>query len=129
MASTFAASISCIDGRVQNPISSWIKKTRGVEFVDVISEPGCDLVLSGNTGDSAVSDIRAKLEISIRAHGSKLVFVSGHHECAANPVSRELHADHIRGSVRTVAGWGLPVKVCGLWINDSWGVEPVPDPA
>lgn len=117
----FAASINCIDGRVQGPISEWIKKNHGVEFVDVISEPGCDLALSRQSG--IVDDILAKVKISVTAHGSKLVFVSGHHECAANPVSRDEHIEHIKQAMARVNSWNLPVRVIGLWVNDSWIVE------
>jgi len=119
----FAASINCIDGRVQGPISEWIKKNHGVEFVDVVSEPGCDLALSGPS--DAEASMRAKVEISINAHKSRLVFVSGHHECAANPVSEEEHVAHIRKAVERVNSWNLPVRVVGLWVNDSWTVDVV----
>jgi len=121
MMGKFATSVNCIDGRVQNPVSDWIKRNHGVDYVDVVSEPGCDLVLSGPS--DAEPAIRAKLEISINAHKSELVFVSGHHECAANPVSREEHVEHIRRSVARIASWGLPVRVFGLWVDDSWSAE------
>ena len=120
---TFAASINCIDGRVQAPVSDWIRKTHGVDFVDVISEPGCDLVLSAPS--DAESRIKTKLEISVNAHGSRMVFVSGHHQCAANPVSREEHMGHIRAAMDRIDSWNLPVRVRGLWIGDSWNAEPV----
>jgi len=119
----FAASINCIDGRVQGPISKWIKENHGVEFVDVVSEPGCDLTLSGPS--DAEAGMKAKVEISINAHKSKLVFVSGHHECAANPVSKEEHIAHIKKAVERVNSWNLPVRVIGLWVNDSWTVDAV----
>lgn len=120
---TFAASINCIDGRVQLPVSEWIRRNHGVEFVDVISEPGCDLALS--KGSDAEPAIRSKLGISVRAHGSELVFVSGHHECAANPVSRDEHVEQIRKAASRIASWGMPVQVRGLWVGESWGVEQV----
>ena len=120
---TFAASINCIDGRVQLPVSEWIRKNHRVEFVDVISEPGCDLALS--KGSDTEPAIRSKLGISVRAHGSGLVFVSGHHECAANPVSRDEHVEQIKKAASRVASWGMPVQVHGLWVGESWGVEQV----
>lgn len=119
----FAASINCIDGRVQGPISEWIKENHNIEFVDVVSEPGCDLTLSDSS--DVESSLKAKVEISINAHKSKLVFVSGHHECAANPVSKEEHIEHIKKAMERVNSWNLPVQVIGLWVNDSWSVEQV----
>lgn len=118
---SFATSINCIDGRVQSPVSEWIKKNHHVDFVDMLSEPGCDLRLVDS------SDIQQRLKshvaVSIRAHGSKLLFVSGHHQCAANPVSKTEHIEHIKKSIDTVAGWNLGVLIMGLWVNDSWNVE------
>lgn len=123
MMATFATSINCIDGRVQKPISEWIKKNHGVDFVDVLSAPGCDLALSDQS--DAESRLRAEAMISVNAHKSELIFVSGHHECAANPVTREEHLEHIRRAVARVSSWNLPVKVIGLWVNESWNVDPV----
>ena len=37
----FATSISCMDGRIQIPISQWIKENYSVDFVDTITEPWC----------------------------------------------------------------------------------------
>ena len=118
---SFATSINCIDGRVQNPISEWIKKNYSVDFVDVLSEPGCDLGLSDN---SRIEErLKSEAIISINAHKSKLIFVSGHYQCAANPVSKEEHYEHIKRAVTRIVSWDLPVRVIGLWINDSWCVE------
>lgn len=121
MTASFAASVQCIDGRVQGPVSEWIRSECGVDYVDAITEPGCDSALS--EGDRA--DLRSKVEISVRAHGSKTVFVSGHHDCAANPGSEQEHARQVRASVQRVRGWGLPVKVVGLWVGSDWRVKRV----
>lgn len=94
-----------------------------MDFVDVITEPGSDKVL-GRLSDLD-QQIRTKLEISISAHKSKMVFVSGHHECAAHPVSRDEHIADIKKAASKIDSWNLPVKVTGLWINDSWNVETV----
>ena len=125
MTASFAASIQCIDGRVQAPISEWIRSEHGVDYVDVITEPGCDLALS----ERDRPDIRSKVEISVRAHGSELVFVSGHHGCAANPCGGPEHEEQVRASVERVRGWGLPVRVEGLWVGSDWSVRRVGDPA
>ena len=119
--SSFATSINCIDGRVQKPISEWIKENYNVDFVDVLSEPGCDLGLSKHSHVEA--RLKSEAMISINAHKSKLIFVSGHYECAANPVSKEEHYQHIKSAMSRVVSWDLPVKVIGLWVNDSWDIE------
>ena len=120
---SFAASVQCIDGRVQAPISEWIRSEFGVDYVDVITEPGCDSALC-----SERDDVRSKVEISVRAHGSKLVFVSGHHDCAANPGSEAEHAEQVKAAVARVRSWGLPVSVHGLWVGADWSVRRVECP-
>ena len=42
---SFATSVSCIDGRVQLPMISWIKDRYSVDFVDTITAPGIDKVI------------------------------------------------------------------------------------
>ena len=81
----FATSITCMDGRIQIPIIEWIKKNYDVDFVDTITEPGVDKKISE---DSVFKSIKTKAEISINAHKSSMIFVSGHYDCAGNPVSR-----------------------------------------
>ncbi|CAI9832721.1 conserved hypothetical protein [Nitrosopumilaceae archaeon] len=120
MSGTFATSISCIDGRVQEPLMTWIRERYGVDHVDVISEPGVDGLIGG-----AEAALRAKAEISVRAHSSRGIVVSGHHDCAANPASEGEHLEMIRRAVSTVSSWNLGPEVAGAWVDGSWGVTPV----
>ena len=118
----FGTAVNCIDGRVQQAVSDWVKHHYRVRWVDAITEPGPDKVLSA--GDSpALEAIRAKVALSVRAHGSGVVAVAGHYDCAGNPVTDEEHFEQIRRSVEVVAEWGLPVRVIGLWVNEQWGVD------
>ncbi len=118
----FGTAVNCIDGRVQQAVSDWVKHHCRVRWVDAITEPGPDKVLSA--GESpALEAIRAKVTLSVRAHGSGVVAVGGHYDCAGNPVTDEEHFEQIRRSVEVVAGWDLPVRVIGLWVNEQWGVD------
>ena len=65
------------------------------------------------------------MAISVEAHGSKVVAVAGHHDCAGNPVTEEEHRRHILRAVETVRSWGFPVTIVGLWVNSNWQVEVV----
>jgi len=57
--SKFAVAINCMDGRVQTPVAEWMKKHLGVDYVDMITEPGVDRIVSqGQTGK--VDAIREK---------------------------------------------------------------------
>jgi hypothetical protein len=53
------------------------------------------------------------------------VAVVGHHDCAANTATREQRIAQIRLSIERIAGWGMPVAVIGLWVNEDWEVEEV----
>ena len=116
----FATSISCMDGRIQIPISQWIKENYSVDFVDTITEPGVDKVISGN---SDLDSIKTKIGISINAHKSKLVVVSGHYDCAANPVSDDEHIDLIKKDIEIISSWNLGVDIVGIWVDGSWKVN------
>jgi carbonic anhydrase len=118
----FATSISCMDGRIQTPISDWIKKNYSVDFVDTITEPGVEKKITENID---TEQIKSKAEISIFKHKSELIIVSGHHDCAGNPVSKEEHIVQIRKSIGILESWNFPAKVLGVWVNDQWEVEQI----
>ena len=120
----FATAINCIDGRTQIPVTEWIKKKYEVQYVDMITEPGCDKVVCG-TDDATIEKIKSKALISINAHKSSLVIVAGHHDCAGNPVSKEEHLTQIKKCVDTVKSWNLPIETVGLWVNEKWEIEQV----
>ncbi len=116
----FCTSVGCMDGRIQLPIIHWLKEKYNVGYVDTITEPGLDKLFAN---PSKMQEIKSKVSISVNAHGSKLVLVSGHHDCAGNPVSKNEHMNHIKNTVKTVESWKLPVKVIGAWVNEDWELE------
>jgi len=120
----FGTAISCIDGRVQLPVLNWIKKNYSIDFVDTVTEPGLDKALSEKNIDK-ITQIKAKVLISINAHGSRLIVVSGHHDCAANSASKKIHLKQIRKSINIVISWKLSANVIGLWVNDQWKIEKI----
>jgi carbonic anhydrase len=123
---TFATAINCIDGRVQCPVKHWMKENLGIEYVDMVTEPGPDEVMA--EGSLMLREaIRRKVMISVNAHKSTVVAVVGHHDCAGNPLAKEDHLRQVRKGADTVRTWNVPVRVLGLWVNDKWEVEVVSD--
>jgi len=122
---SFATSINCIDGRVQLPVSDYIRRECNVDHIDVVTIPGCDKVLADMNDDSAIDLIRRSILISISKHDSKCVYVSGHHDCAVNPVDGKKHIEQIRLAVQLIHSWNLGVRVIGLWVNENWQVEEI----
>ncbi len=123
----FATAINCIDGRVQIPVIEWLKKEYGVNYVDMITEPGADKVLSENKNGFTLREIKRKVEISISKHASKLVAIVGHHNCAGNPVEKETHLKQISSAIETIKMWYLGVDIIGLWVDENWKVHKLSD--
>jgi len=113
---SFATSVSCIDGRVQLPMISWIKDRYSVDFVDTITAPGIDKVIF----DGNVESIKKSIMISISNHKSSHVVISGHFGCAGNPVSDEDHFTHIKKSVEIINSWNLEADVVGVWLDENF---------
>lgn len=116
----FCTSVSCMDGRIQLPIIHWLKEKYNIAYVDTITEPGIDKLFSNS---DKMQEIKSKVSISVNAHGSRLIMVSGHHDCAGNPVSKNEHISHIKKTMDTIESWKLPVKVIGVWVNEDWELE------
>lgn len=125
---TFAAAINCIDGRTQHAVIAWMERNLGVQYVDLITEPGPEKLLTQGTPDQ-IADVKRKVAVSVNAHHSQVVALAAHHDCAGNPVAAADHQAQVRQGAQVIAGWGLGVRVLGLWINDAWQVEQISDSA
>lgn len=119
----FATAVNCMDGRVQIPVIEYIKKKHGVDFVDSVTEAGPDGILEHRS--ARVTAIKKRVEISVKKHGSHIVAVVGHHDCAGNPVDKETHIREIKDDVKTMSKWFPDVKVIGLWVGGDWKVREV----
>jgi len=116
----FAAAINCIDGRVQKPIIEFAIKRFGVDYVDIITEPGPDKVLSENKSMDIIESIKRRVLLSIERNSSKNIIIAGHHDCKANPVEEKVHYRQIKESVDKIKEWNLEVDVYGVWVGKGW---------
>ena len=123
---TFATAITCIDGRVQRPVTDWVKLHVNVDHVDLITEPGPDKVFSAGPIE-LVQDMMRKVSFSVQHHFSKVVILSGHDTCAANGVSREEHIEQILDGIERIQDFQLNVRIIGLWVGEFGSVEVVFD--
>jgi carbonic anhydrase len=123
---TFAAAVCCMDGRIQLPIIRFIQERYGVRFVDIITEPGPIRYLADRKNHSVLETIRKRLQISVEVHGSRVIAVSGHHDCAGNPVPKRAQLEQLARSVRTIRSWGFEDQaMVKLWVNELWKVDVV----
>lgn len=119
----FGTAINCMDGRAQLPVISWLKSKYELDFIDMITEPGPDKILTQGS-PTQIESIKSRVLISVNAHGSQTILVAAHHDCAGNPVSREEHIKQVKDCIKILQSWKLPVKnIMGAWINDNWILE------
>ncbi|UCE60737.1 MAG: hypothetical protein JSU63_03095 [Phycisphaerales bacterium] len=123
---TFATAINCMDGRVQEPVLRWMKQQLEVDHVDMITEPGPDKMMTAGPLETLES-IKRRVTISVNAHGSRVVAIFAHADCAGFPASKEEHLIALCKCVDVVKSWMFPVRVLGLWIDADWQVEQVFD--
>jgi len=122
---TFATAINCMDGRVQLPVIEYLKNKLGVDYVDMITEPGPIKFLADNVDKAIVESIRKRVEISAVKHGSKVVVIVGHDDCAGNPVERDIQLEQIKKSIELAKSWGFAVQLLSLYVNERWEVEEI----
>jgi len=125
MTSKFATAINCMDGRVQVPVIEYMRKTYHADYVDMITEAGPNKILAENSDKAKVESIKARARISVERHGSRLIAVVGHHDCAGNPANAETQLRHIRAAMKTVDSWSLKVEVTGIWVDANWSTHAV----
>lgn len=121
----FATAINCMDGRVQIPVIEWLKRQYGVDYVDMITEPGPERLLAEGKNQTGIESIQKRLEISITRHNSGLVAIVGHHDCAGNLADEETQLEQILTALKTVESWNFEVEVIGLRVDENWEVQKV----
>jgi hypothetical protein len=112
-----------MDGRIQLPIMHFLRETYHVKYVDIITEPGPIKYLDGNVNHAVVETIKKRVKISVEAHRSKVIAVSGHFDCAGNPVDKKRQLKQIEGSVKLLKSWGYKVEIIKLWVDENWEVK------
>lgn len=119
----FVTAINCMDGRVQEPIITWMKHHHNADFIDMITEPGPIKDLSKDEPSPINKSIKKRVEISVQKHGSTIIAIIGHHDCAGNPVDQQTQYQQINQGIKTVQKWGLEATIIGLWIDANWDVH------
>ena len=122
---TFITSIHCMDGRVQIPISDWLKNKYSIDFVDTITEPGPNKIVADNVDSVTIASIKKRVDISVNKHSSNLIAICGHHDCAGNPVEKNIQIDQIKKAIKNINNWNFNVPIIGLWVDENWKVTEV----
>ena len=117
---SFCTVLNCMDGRAQLPVINYLKKKFNAEYVDSITEPGINLLLS--ECETLPEQIKNKIDISVNKHLSNSIAVVGHYDCAANKASDEEQKNHIINAARLLKNNYEACNVIGLWVNSNWEV-------
>lgn len=121
----FGTAINCIDGRTQEVVIDHMKQKYNIDGVDMVTFPGADGIFSSGDHSEAIALIRRAVSISIEKHGSQIIAIIGHYDCAGNPGDREYHYIHLRRAMHEVSSWNLHAQVIGLYVNDKREIEEV----
>lgn len=123
---SFATVINCMDGRTQIPLNEWMRKEFDLDYVDTITEPGPNGILAKGEGP-LVDSIKDRVEISVNGHGSRVIVLVGHYDCAGNPGPREMQDDHVMKGLKVIGSWNYPARILGVWVGEDWNVEVIFD--
>ncbi len=131
---TFATAINCMDGRVQEPATFFMREQTGTAYIDAITGPGMvKKVVNAAAGDKVELDrIRTALYVSLHKHKIEGVGVFAHQHCAGNPVSDEQQIKELRIAAETlrklveednshIPVWGAFISktTSGVWVAEQ----------
>jgi len=117
-----AVCLNCIDGRAQIPAIHWIMENHGIDYVDMITEPGMNGLLADP--DRPIDEIQRKIRLSIDVNKASVLVVVGHYDCRGNPVDESEHKRQLSSAVARLRK-ECPIPVVALWITADWTGEQV----
>ena len=121
MTKKFATAINCMDGRAQEPVVEYMKKSFGVDYVDMITEPGPNKILSEGEDVNIIESLKKKVGISVEKHNSQIIAIVAHYDCAGNSENEDMQKKHLRKAVNVIASWRFPVKeIIALWLDENF---------
>ena len=119
---SFYTAINCMDGRIQEPITNYIKKKYNVLFVDMITGAGPVKILSNKKTENLESIISC-IDISLKKHKSKGIAIVAHYDCAGNPIADKEQKKLLQKAVIFLENKYINIPVCGVWVDKDRKVE------
>jgi len=114
-----------MDGRIQRPMMDYLTAKYGYDAPDTITDPGPVKALA-NLDDTAYFDrVCARIDISVQTHGSSHIFIVAHHDCAGNPVSREIQLEQSRAASQRFKAKYPECRLQTVFVNDQRQCEDV----
>ena len=127
---SFCTVVNCMDGRVQLPVIRYLQDRFEVRYVDSVTEAGPVRSLAKPVDETVSQSILRRVAVS-RTHGSKVVAVIAHDDCAGNPEDETTQRRQLGEAVDFIAGHFPDMLILGLWLSREWNVFEVTsrDPA
>ena len=117
---TFGTAVNCMDGRTQLPVIEYLKKTFAVAHVDAITEAGPVKILAERTNLPIIDSFLRRIDISVHKHGSRLVAIVGHCDCAGNPGDKSMQLDQLEKASEFLAMKYPQCDVRKIWVGEDW---------
>ncbi len=119
----FCTVINCMDGRVQLPVNKFLRKYFDATYIDTITEPGPNLILSEQNDSKAKKSIFKRTKISVSKHKAVGIAIVGHYDCLGNPSKKKEQIVQIKKSVKYLRKNFSNIEIIGLWVNKKWEVS------
>ena len=119
----FVTTVNCMDGRVQLPVINYLRERYDVPYVDSVTEAGPVRFMAEDGESSEKASILRRVGVSVNTHGSEVVAVAAHVDCAGNHVDDATQRVQLEKSVRLIADNYPNTKVLGLWLDADWSVS------
>lgn len=122
---SFCTAINCMDGRVQLPVNRYLQQRFACRYVDTITEPGPVGIIVSQRPVEIFANIRKRIAISIDAHGSSVLAIAAHADCAGNPVSDSEQKSQLQEAVNILIQMFPGIEISGVWVREDGSVEEI----
>ena len=95
----------------------YLRRKYGVDYVDLITEPGPERALTDSTRPSVQAAIERNARFSVKGHDAELIAVTAHDDCLGNDADSGTRLAQLRAAQQVVTGWSLGVEVIPLWVH------------
>lgn len=127
MTESFVTAVLCIDGRFRRCLVEWVTAHFGIDYVDLVTEPGPDRVLAEDSFGPQAEGVRSRLEVSRTAHQPAAIVIAGHDDCAGNPVDQGIHRIQERRAVTVLQQWYPDLPILGLHVDTECAIHLIAD--
>ena len=120
----FCTAVTCMDGRIQESVASFLRDHFQAQWVDTVTEAGPVGALAEGVS-STVESVNYRVGISINAHASVGIGVIAHESCAAVAGGQLEQAPLALASAQSLRAEFPGVKVIALWVQLDGTITPL----